>query len=107
MTRDLVLYGLFPYLAVALLMGGTVWRYFEVSRREGLVAARERSAPFYHGSGAWRWGLGCVLLGHAAAFLVPRWLLAWNRVPVRQMLLEASGFLLGAMALAGLLLLIH
>ncbi|HEY4574052.1 MAG TPA: respiratory nitrate reductase subunit gamma, partial [Thermoanaerobaculia bacterium] len=105
MTRDLLLYGLYPYLAVALLVGGTAWRYFQVSRREGLLAARERSAPLYHGSSAWRWGIGCVLLGHAAAFLVPRWLLAWNRVPVRQTLLEATGFLLGAMAFAGLLLL--
>src|SRR3954451_10121591 len=107
MTRDLLLYGLFPYLAVALLVGGTVWRYFAVSRREGLVVARERSAPLYHGSGAWRWGIGLLLLGHAAAFLVPRWLLAWNRVPVRQTLLEATGFLLGAMAFAGLRLLLH
>jgi nitrate reductase gamma subunit len=107
MTRGLLLYGLFPYLAVALLAGGTAWRYLAAGRREGVAAARERSAPLYHGSAAWRWGLGLLLLGHAAAFLVPRWLLAWNRVPVRQTLLEATGFLLGAMALAGLLLLLH
>jgi nitrate reductase gamma subunit len=107
MMRDLLLYGLFPYLAVALLVGGTAWRYFAAGRGAGVAAARERSAPLYHGSAAWRWGLGLLLLGHAAAFLVPRWLLAWNRVPVRQTLLEATGFLLGAMALAGLLLLLR
>jgi nitrate reductase gamma subunit len=106
MTRDLLLYGLYPYLAVALLVGGTAWRLIAAGRRGGLQAAREWSAPLYHGSPAWRWGLGSALLGHAGAFLVPRWLLLWDRVPVRRILLEASGFTLGAMALTGLLLLI-
>jgi nitrate reductase gamma subunit len=106
MTRDLLLYGLFPYLAVALLAGGTAWRLIAAGRRGGLQAARERSSLLYHGSAAWRWGLGSALLGHAGAFLVPRWLLLWDRVPVRRILLEASGFTLGAMALTGLLLLI-
>lgn len=107
MRSSLFLYGIFPYLAVALLVGGTAWRYLVAGRREGVEEARRRSAPLYHGSAAWRWGLGLVLLGHAAAFLVPRWLLAWNRVPVRQTLLEATGFLIGVMALVGLLLLIR
>jgi nitrate reductase gamma subunit len=107
MTRDLLLYGLFPYLAMALLVGGTAWRYLAAGRGRGVAAAREESAPLYHGSAPWRWGLGLLLLGHAGAFLVPRWLLAWDRVPVRQMLLEATGFLVGAMALTGLLLLIR
>ncbi len=107
MTRDLLLYGLFPYLAVALLVAGTAWRWLTAGRGMGVAAARRESAPLYHGSAAWRWGLGLVLLGHAAAFLVPRWLLLWNQVPVRQVMLEATGFTLGAMALTGLLLLIH
>jgi nitrate reductase gamma subunit len=107
MTRDLLLFGLFPYLAVALLVGGTAWRLIAAGRRGGVQAARERSAPLYHGSAAWRWGIGLALLGHAAAFLVPRWLLLWDLVPVRRLLLEASGFTLGAMALTGLLLLIQ
>jgi nitrate reductase gamma subunit len=107
MTRDLLLYGLFPYLAVALLTGGTAWRVLAAGRREGVAAARAGSAPLYHGSAAWRWGIGLVLTGHAAAFLVPRWLLLWNGAPVRRVLLEATGFTLGAMALTGLLLLIR
>src|SRR4051794_17729105 len=107
MKRDLLLYSLFPHLAVALLVGGTAWRLIAAGRRGGVQAARERSAPLYHGSAAWRWGIGLALLGHAAAFLVPRWLLLWDLVPVRRLLLEASGFTLGAMALTGLLLLIQ
>ncbi|MFL6233174.1 MAG: respiratory nitrate reductase subunit gamma [Thermoanaerobaculia bacterium] len=106
MTRDLFLYGLFPYLAVALLAGGTAWRLIAAGRRGGVQAARERSAPLYHGSVAWRWGLALALLGHAGAFLTPRWLLLWDRMPLRRILLEATGFTLGAMALTGLLLLI-
>jgi nitrate reductase gamma subunit len=43
-----------------------------------------------------------VLLGHLLALLLPRRLQAWNSVPVRLYLLEATGLALALWALAGL-----
>jgi nitrate reductase gamma subunit len=52
------------------------------------------SVPFHY-------GILVVLLGHLVAFAVPRQVLAWNAVPLRLFVLEATGLMFGLLALVG------
>ena len=99
--RDFLLFGLAPYLAAGLLVCVPVWRCLASPARR---TALSRVSPG-DASGApalWRWSLGLVLLGHVVAFLLPQPLILWNRVPARLLMLEASGFVLGCAAFAGI-----
>src|SRR4051812_29998989 len=98
--RDFLLFGLSPYLAALLLALVPAWRFLASPgsrRHEGTAEASGTPA-------LWRWSLGLVLVGHAAAFLLPRPLMLWNQVSARLLVLEALGFALGAATLAGLIL---
>ncbi|HKI04374.1 MAG TPA: respiratory nitrate reductase subunit gamma [Thermoanaerobaculia bacterium] len=100
MMRDFLLFGVAPYLAAALLVCVPAWR-FRSPRGKAALAARPADAR-RGGAPLWPWSLGLVLLGHAVAFLLPRSLLLWDRVPARLLMLEAGAFVLGFVALDGL-----
>jgi nitrate reductase gamma subunit len=60
----------------------------------------------YYGNRPFHWGIIFLFFGHLAAFLTPRAVLAWNRVPLRLHILEITAFAFGLMVLTGLILLI-
>jgi nitrate reductase gamma subunit len=97
-----VLFLAFPYIAVLVLIIGLGVRY-AMSRRRPERASSEADAAWqlFSGRGAWRTGLLVTVILHLLGLVIPRAILAWNGVPMRLYVLEASGFLLGALALVG------
>jgi nitrate reductase gamma subunit len=92
----------FPYAALLVLLIGLGIR-FVIARRqpEAMRTAAAAAWKLFSGSTAWRAGLGVTIALHLLGLLVPRAILGWNGTPARLYLLEASGFLLGILALAG------
>lgn len=104
---DLFLFGIFPYLAVALAAGGLVYRYRALrhtvtARSSQLLEAR----ALYWGSVPWHYAILAVLLAHLGATVFPG---AWGRLlgaPGRLLALEVSGLALGGLAVLGIALLL-
>ena len=97
----------FPYLAVAVFVAGMVYRY----RQTGFTVSSLSSQflegrKLFWGSVPFHFGLLVVLLGHLVAFLLPDAILAWNRQPIRLLVLEVTGFIFGLSVLVGLVMLI-
>jgi len=108
MTLDQMLYGVFPYVAIALIVVVTTWRYF--SNRfsySSLSSQFLESRQLFWGSVPWHYGILVVLGGHLVSFLIPRQILAWNGVPWRLYVLEVSALAFGLLALLGLVMLIY
>lgn len=107
MTFDHMLFGVFPYVAIALVVVATTWRY--VSDRfsfSSLSSQFLESRKLFWGSVPWHYGILVVLSGHLISFLIPRQILAWNGVPWRLYVLEVSALAFGLLALLGLVMLI-
>jgi len=104
---DTLLLVAFPYAAIIVFLVGTVYRY----RQKGFTVT-SLSSQFLEGRSLF-WGtilfhigiLG-LFLGHLLAFLVPEAILAWNRQPLRLLVLEGTGLVFGVATLAGLALLL-
>lgn len=108
MTLDQMLYGVFPYVAMALAVVATVWRY--ASSRfsySSLSSQFLESRQLFWGSVPWHYGILVVLGGHLVSFLIPRQILAWNGIPWRLYVLEVSALAFGLLALLGLVMLIY
>jgi nitrate reductase gamma subunit len=88
------LFGVCPYLALAMVIVGTIATCF--------LGSQVDPALDLSGAGrTWRAGLIVLLLGHLAGFFFPRGVLAWNAQPVRLYLMEGAGFVAGLGALWG------
>lgn len=104
---DILLFGAFPYLAIALMLVVSIQRY----RRDGFTVT-SLSSEFleskwlFWGSVPFHLGILLVFFGHLLGFLVPRGVLAWNAVPVRLLILETTGLMAGLLCLVGLVVLI-
>jgi nitrate reductase gamma subunit len=98
MNND-VLFGLWPYVALAVSVGGFVVRY-GVLRRRMLRAEMDlaQARTVFAGGRAWKASLLVLLVTHLLVLLVPRSILAWNSVPLRLYLLEGTGFVMGGLA---------
>jgi nitrate reductase gamma subunit len=91
MTLDQLLYGVFPYVAIALAIVGTIWRYFRDRFSYSSMSSQFlENRQLFWGSVPWHYGILVILVGHLVAFLIPRTVLAWNGVPWRLYVLEAS-----------------
>ena len=104
---NFILFAVFPYVALAIFLTGTVYRY----RAHGFMFSSLSSQflegrQLFWGSLLFHLGILFLFLGHLIAFLFPRSLLAWNGAPVRLMILEGSMFAFALCALIGLLTLI-
>lgn len=104
---DMFLFGVFPYLAVALGVGGALYR-----RRALAATVSTRSSQLlegrllFWGSVPWHHAILIVLLAHLVAALFPG---AWGRLlgaPGRLYALEITGLALGALSALGILLLL-
>ncbi|MFF2371392.1 respiratory nitrate reductase subunit gamma [Agromyces sp. NPDC058110] len=73
---DVVLWGILPYVMVAILVGGTIWRY-----RYDQFGWTTRSSQLYEsrllriGSPLFHFGLLVVIIGHVVGLLIPK---AWT-----------------------------
>ncbi len=108
MTANDLLFGVFPYVAVALLVVVTIIRWrrhpFSVS---SLSSQLLESRRLYWGSIPFHWGVSTILVGHLAALIVPSGFELWNGEPMRLYLLEATGLALGLWAGFGIVVLAY
>ena len=70
---DILLWGVLPYVALVILIGGTIWRYrtdqFGWTTRSSQVYESKLlriASPLFH------YGLAAVFLGHVGGLLVPK-----------------------------------
>lgn len=107
MSANEFLFGVVPYVVVALAVVVTVIRWrrhpFSVS---SLSSQLLESRQLYWGSISFHWGLSLILLGHIAALIVPRGFELWNGASVRLYLLEITGLALAFWAAFGIAVLI-
>ena len=103
------LFGIYPYLCLAVLLIGSLIRfdrepYTWKSDSSQLLRARELRL----GSNLFHYGVIVVILGHFAGFLVPDWAIDWALDPVgHQLLAMVEGGIAGLIAIIGLTILVH
>ncbi|WP_027714571.1 respiratory nitrate reductase subunit gamma [Desulfuromonas sp. TF] len=105
---DLILFGVFPYVAVALAVSVGLYRYFVERYSWSSQSSQflENRMQFWGGV-PWHYAIILILLAHLLAFLLPG---AWGQLlgkPVRLYLLELTGLALGVCALISLVLMMY
>jgi nitrate reductase gamma subunit len=107
---DMVLWGVLPYLTIAVLVGGTIWRY-----RYDKFGWTTRSSQLYEsrllriGSPLFHFGILLVLIGHIGGLVVPE---AWTEaLGISEGLYHFNALLFGGIAgvctLVGILILVY
>lgn len=103
MTLDQILYGVFPYVAIALAVIVSLMRYFDDRFSYSSLSSQFlENRKLFWGAAPWHYGITVILLGHLIAFLIPRSVLAWNGAPLRLYVLEAAALAFGFLTLWGL-----
>jgi len=101
---DLLLYGVWPYVAVSVAIVGGLFRYyqdrFSYSSFSSELLEKQR---LFWGSVPWHYGIILLLIGHLIGWSVPGAVAAFNGDPVRLYLLEVGAFGLGLFALFGII----
>ena len=94
---DVLLWGVLPYVMVAVLVGGTIWRY-----RYDKFGWTTRSSELYEsrllriGSPLFHFGLLVVIVGHVIGLIIPK---SWtDAVGLSQEAYHVQALLLGAIA---------
>lgn len=103
----LLLFGVLPYVAVAIGVAVTVERL----RRRPFDTTSHSSQFLENGRHFWallpfHYGLFVVLASHFVAMTAPGWVLAWNATPARLLAVETFELVFAWLALAGLVLVI-
>jgi nitrate reductase gamma subunit len=104
---DLILFGVFPYVAMALAIGVGIYRY-TIDRYSYSSQSSQflESKALFWGSLPWHYAILLILIAHFLAFLVPA---GWGTMlgsPTRLVLLEVTGIALGITTLIALVILI-
>ncbi|MBI2863758.1 MAG: respiratory nitrate reductase subunit gamma [Chloroflexi bacterium] len=103
---DLLLYGVFPYVAIVLAVVVSIWRFstnqFSYS---SLSSQFLEGRKLFWGSVPWHIGIGLLLIGHLIGVFLPASVRAFNGAPIRLYILEGTALALGLMALVGLIVL--
>lgn len=99
---DNLLFVVFPYVAVALAVGGTLYRYLTNQFSFTSLSSQflESDIQFW-GSTLWHYGIIPTLLIHLAGFTLPKVMAALHGTPETLYLAELAGKILGIMALVG------
>jgi len=104
--NDVIMFEIFPYVALAFGAVVPMVRYrFQKFKFSSMSSQFLEGKGLFWGSVPWHYGILTVLLGHFLAFLFPKELMAFNRVPVRLLILEVTGLAMALLALLGLILL--
>lgn len=93
-----------PYMALLSLFVGTFLRYRTTGFKVSSLSSQflEGRALFW-ATVPFHWGILVVFLGHLAAFMVPRAVLAWNGDPLRLIILQMTALSFGLSILVGLI----
>jgi len=100
---DILLYAVFPYVAMIVFFVVTIQRYRSQAFTYSSLSSQflENDRHFW-GMVPFHYGLLFVLFGHVVAFMFPRAILAWNGAPVRLLILEITALAAGILTLVGL-----
>jgi len=103
---DAFLFGVFPYLAVAVTVVGA-FRRFRAMRYTVTTSSSQllESRLLYWGSVSWHYAIIIILLAHLAAIFLPGTVAAALSSPGRRLAIEVTGLALGITALWGLVVL--
>jgi len=105
--NDIVLFAVFPYLAIVVAIAGGVYRYrtnrFSYSTLSSQLLENRK---LFWGSVPWHYGIIVVLLAHLVGFLVPGMWASITSAPAALYTIEMVGFAFGLAALVGLCVLI-
>jgi len=97
-----------PYLALAIFLIGTIYRYRLTKFRISSLSSEFLEAKkLFWGAVPFHWGLIFLFFGHLIAFLLPSSVLAWNSDPLRLIILEVTAFIFGLSMLIGLINLLY
>ncbi|MBL8076901.1 MAG: respiratory nitrate reductase subunit gamma [Anaerolineales bacterium] len=99
---DNLLFVVFPYVAVALAVGGTIYRYLTNQFSFTSLSSQflESDIQFW-GSTLWHYGIIPTLLIHLGGFVAPKLMFALHSTPETLYFAELTGKILGIMALVG------
>jgi nitrate reductase gamma subunit len=102
MLLDVILFVVFPYVAVALAVGGTLYRYLTNQFSFTSLSSQflESDLQFW-GSTLWHYGILPTLAIHVAGFAIPKVMAALHSTPELLYLSELVGKVFGLMALMG------
>jgi nitrate reductase gamma subunit len=100
------LFGVLPYVAVAMMITGIIWRWKTNQFSYSTVSSQFlENRRLFWGSAPWHYGITLVLLGHLAAVVAPAGMRAFTGVPIRLYILEGTALALGLLLITGLLVL--
>ncbi|MBI2850433.1 MAG: respiratory nitrate reductase subunit gamma [Chloroflexi bacterium] len=101
------LFGVFPYAALVIMIGGVIWRYTTNQFSYSSVSSQFlENRQLFWGSAPWHYGIILILLGHLVGVLFPDTIQAINGVPVRLYILEGTALAMSLALLVGLVVLI-
>lgn len=104
---DIVLFVVFPYIAVLLAVVGGLFRYFRNRfSYSSLSSEFLENENLFWGSTLWHYGVIPTLLIHLAGFTVPKVMAMMHSTPDLLYLTELLGKVLGLMAFTGIIALI-
>ncbi|HEX7843036.1 MAG TPA: respiratory nitrate reductase subunit gamma [Kofleriaceae bacterium] len=97
-----LLFQVFPYIALAILILGLGLRHTLARRRPDSIGPAAKAAwQLFRGTAAWRIGLAVTFALHLVFLILPGAIQSWNSSAMKLYLLEGSGFVLGVVALIG------
>lgn len=104
---DMILFGIFPYVAVALAIAVGIYRY-AIDRYSWSSQSSQflESRALFWGSVPWHYAILLILLAHLLAFLFPQGWGALMGKPLRLYFLEITGMALGLATVIAIVLLI-
>jgi nitrate reductase gamma subunit len=99
---DMILFVVFPYVAVVLAVAGSLYRYFTNQFSFTSLSSQflEGDLQFW-GSVLWHYGIIPTLLIHVGGFAIPGVMAALHSTPEQLYLAELAGKVMGLMALVG------
>ncbi len=104
---DLLLYGVWPYVAFALAIAGGLYRYYHQRFSFSSFSSQLLEQPLlFWGSVPWHYGIVILLIGHLIGLAIPGSVAAFNGQPLRLYALEITAFGLGLFALLGIVILV-
>ncbi|NJN14284.1 MAG: respiratory nitrate reductase subunit gamma [Planctomycetes bacterium] len=100
---DILLYAVFPYVALILFLAITIQRYrSQAFSYTSLSSQFLENKQHFWGMVPFHYGILTVLAGHVVAFCFPRSVLWWNAQPARLWILEITALVAGLLTLVGL-----
>lgn len=107
-TLDLLLFVVFPYVAMFMAVAGMAYRYWFQPRTISSSSSQllENRQQFW-AVVLFHYGVLATLVGHAIGFLLPRQVLRWNAQPARLYALEIVAIAVGTTAFFGIALAIR